>query len=25
MEAQGSVPCSQEPTIGIYPEPDESS
>jgi hypothetical protein len=25
MESEGSFPCSQEPTIGPYPEPDESS
>jgi hypothetical protein len=25
MEPEGSLPCSQEPAIGPYPEPDESS
>jgi hypothetical protein len=25
MEPEGSLPCSQEPTIGLHPEPDESS
>jgi hypothetical protein len=25
MEISGSLPSSQEPTIGPYPEPDESS
>jgi hypothetical protein len=25
MEPQGSLPCSQKPAIGPYPEPDESS
>jgi hypothetical protein len=25
MEPEGSLPCSQEPTIGPYPEPDQSS
>jgi hypothetical protein len=24
MESQGSLPCSQEPAIGNYSEPDES-
>jgi hypothetical protein len=24
MEPEGSLPCSQEPAIGPYPEPDES-
>jgi len=25
MEPEGSLPCSYEPTIGPYPEPDEFS
>jgi hypothetical protein len=25
MESEGSLPCSQQPTCGIHPEPDESS
>jgi hypothetical protein len=25
MEPEGSVTCSEEPTTGPYPEPDESS
>jgi hypothetical protein len=25
MEPEGSLPCSQEPTIGHNPEPDEFS
>jgi hypothetical protein len=25
MEPDGSVPCSQEPTTGFYPESDQSS
>jgi hypothetical protein len=25
MEPEGSLPCSQEPANGPYPEPDESS
>jgi hypothetical protein len=24
-EPEGSLPCSQEPTIGLYPEPDAYS
>jgi len=25
MESEGSLPCSQEPAIGPYPNPDEFS
>jgi hypothetical protein len=25
MEPKGSLPCSQESSIGPYPEPDQSS
>jgi hypothetical protein len=25
MEPEGALPCSQEPAIGPYPEPDASS
>jgi hypothetical protein len=25
MEPEGSLPCSQEPSTGLYPEADESS
>jgi len=25
MEPEGSLPCSQEPNIGPYPEPDASN
>jgi hypothetical protein len=25
MEPEGSLPCSQEPSIGSYPEPDQSN
>jgi hypothetical protein len=25
MEPEGSLPCSQEPSIGPYPDPDKSS
>jgi hypothetical protein len=25
MEPEGSLPCSQKPATGPYPEPDESS
>jgi hypothetical protein len=25
MEPEGSLPCSQEPAAGPYPEPDDSS
>jgi len=24
MEPKGSLPCSQDPTAGAYPEPDSS-
>jgi hypothetical protein len=25
MEAEGSIPCSQVPSIGLYPQPDQSN
>jgi hypothetical protein len=25
MESESSLPCSQEPSIGPYPEPDQSN
>jgi hypothetical protein len=25
MKPEGSLPCSQEPSIGSYPEPDQSN
>jgi hypothetical protein len=25
METESSLPCSQEPSTGTYPEPDQSS
>jgi hypothetical protein len=25
MESEGSLPCSQEPSTGVYPDPDQCS